>query len=160
MPPAVRRAEPTGPVEDGRAHGAGRGVGHRITRLASGGRQRVAGTYYHCAAIRKVVGRRTIAPVGSRRAGLRTPAHLVRDPGNRYDTDAVAVQVPRGGSAVVIGFLPREVAPRWQPLLLDLERRGRVAECQAVIHRAGAGFQVVLHLAPPEHALLAEEPGG
>lgn len=159
-PPGRDRAQSTPPP----AKSARRGeieAERKITRLASDGRQGVAGEYYHRADIRKFVGRRRIAPVGNWGAGLRTPAYLVRDPRNRHDRNAVMVRLPHDGSTVLAGFLPREVAPRWQPLLRDLEGKGRIAECQASVYRSDDGFQVVLHLSDPEDALFVnDEPDG
>lgn len=54
---------------------------------------------------------------------VRTTASLIAEPSNPHDRNAVAVQV----SGTTIGYLPREDAPAYQPLLLDLQRRGKVA---------------------------------
>ena len=42
------------------------------------------------------------------------------EPSNRYDRNAVAVLVDGG----VVGYLPRELAARWQPAILAAESEG------------------------------------
>lgn len=136
-------------------------VQRRFTRLAGGGRQGVAGEYYHRADIARFVDRRRIASVGDWDAGLYTPAFLAREPKNRYDRNAVAVLLPHDGGTVLAGYLPAEVAPSWQPLLQGFERVGRIPVCAASVYRAGDAFQVVLHLSDPQDAtFLNAEPDG
>lgn len=135
----------------------------KITRLASSGRQAVAGEYYHRDQIAKFVGGRELAVVGDWEAGLMTPAYLHRDPKNRHDKNAVRVSLPHAGSTVLAGYLPSAVAAQWQPLLKRLEAVGRVAECCAAVYadRRGDAYQVVLRLSPPEDAEFANpEPDG
>jgi hypothetical protein len=56
-------------------------------------------------------------------------AHLVPEPDNPYDENAVAVHV----SGARVGHLARAEAARWQPMLLRLTEQGEVAMCEAVI---------------------------
>lgn len=60
---------------------------------------------------------------GTRSEELETTALLIPEPENPHDSNAVAVQV--GGTTV--GYLPREVAPSYQPLLLRLRDHGSTA---------------------------------
>jgi hypothetical protein len=128
----------------------------KITRLSSQGRIGVVGEHYRQAALKRVIGRRSVAPVGSWEAGLRTMAYLVREPTNKHDRNAVMVQVAHDGATEHIGYLSAEIAPQWQPLLRQLESQGRVAECPCYLYRGGNGeYQAVLRAADPHEATLA-----
>jgi collagen type III alpha len=83
----------------------------------------VAGESYHEAEIRSLLP----AVLGDDSQELRLPAALIPEPTNRHDRSAVMVLV--GGKHV--GYLPKEDAPLYQPVLLDLQRRGftPVTEC-------------------------------
>jgi hypothetical protein len=56
-------------------------------------------------------------------------AHLVPEPDNPYDANAVAVHV----DGARVGHLARAEAARWQPILLHLAERSEVATCEAMI---------------------------
>lgn len=80
--------------------------------------QQVVGESHYLPALRRIL------PHGGRwREELELSALLVPEPANRHDPNAVAVRVD--GSTV--GYLPKEVAARYQPMLLDLARRELVA---------------------------------
>lgn len=69
---------------------------------------------------------------GRTEKGAATPrviAELVREPRNRHDRNAVAVQV--GGSTV--GYIPRSAAPRWGPIVEHLWETGFLATAYAEI---------------------------
>ncbi len=75
-------------------------------------------------------------------------AQLVREPTNQYDRDAVMVLI--GGRHV--GYIPKESARRFHPVIDHLHSSGFVATCRA--HLTGGHFDrpnigVVLHLADP-----------
>lgn len=54
-----------------------------------------------------------------------------------------------------MGYLPRQIAPRWQQRLLKMQKLGQTAFCSAMVYRnRDPGFQVVLRLAEPEEAFL------
>lgn len=125
----------------------------KITRLSSQGRQSVVGEHYQQAALRRVVGRRRVAPVGNWDAGLRCTAYLVREPTNKHDRHAVMVQLAHEDSTEHVGYLPAEDAKVWQPLLRRLEAAGRVPECPCLLYRSNDGeYQAVLRLASPDEA--------
>lgn len=53
---------------------------------------------------------------------LETTALLIPEPSNRHDRSAVAVQIDGN----TVGYLPRDIAPSYQPLLLGLANRHSV----------------------------------
>jgi len=59
---------------------------------------------------------------------------LVPEPGNPHDPNAVAVKV--GGEPV--GYLARDDALRWQPVILPLAEAGQAARAEAMIAGRGA----------------------
>lgn len=48
---------------------------------------------------------------------------LVREPSNRHDPDAVVVYI----EASQVGYIPRQEARRWHPVLDELQRAGQPA---------------------------------
>jgi collagen type III alpha len=62
-------------------------------------------------------------------AEVHVPVSLVHDPNNRHDSNAIEVRASSG----VIGFLSRENAARYAPVLASLQRNGRIATTQARI---------------------------
>ena len=124
-------------------------------RLFSRGRQGVAGEYYRAKDLARVVGRRRVAPAGDWDSGLRETALLEREPRNQHDRNAVKVRMAAGHQWLTVGYLPREVAARWQQTLKGLESRGVLASCLARIYKDGngGGHQVVLRLSNPESAV-------
>jgi hypothetical protein len=77
--------------------------------------QQVAGESHYEKQLRKLAGRGT----GERDI----VATLQHDPGNRYDKNAVKVLI----DGEHVGFLPKEDAPAYGPLLAEVARRGGVA---------------------------------
>jgi len=73
-------------------------------------------------------------------------AVLVPDPGNPYDSNAVAVEV----NGELVGFLPRDMARRVQPAIAAFSHAhgGRLVSCPAEIRWHDVGPQVVLLLDP------------
>ncbi|NMM30058.1 MAG: hypothetical protein HHJ10_03160 [Cellulomonas sp.] len=124
-------------------------------RLFSQGRQGVAGEYYRAKDLARVVGRRRVASVGDWESGLRETALLEREPSNKHDRNAVRVRMAVDHQWLTVGYLPREVAVKWQPTLRGLESRGVLATCLAFIYKDGRGngHQVVLCLSDPEAAV-------
>lgn len=62
-------------------------------------------------------------------------ATLVPDPANPHDPNAVAVHV--GGE--LVGYLPRDEAARWQPVILPATEAGHRVQAEAMI--AGRGHE-------------------
>jgi hypothetical protein len=81
-------------------------------------------------------------------------AVLVPDPGNPYDSNAVAVHV----NGQHVGFLPREIARRTQSALAAFSdaHGGRLVSCPAEIRWHDVGPQVLLLLDPTPLKLRAE----
>jgi hypothetical protein len=78
--------------------------------------------------------RRHAGPIGEWGAETSVIVELVREPNNRYDRNAVAVQL--AGS--VVGYLPREEAELVGPMLKSLER-GQPCKARATIRGGSAG---------------------
>jgi|GEM_PF-1728665 len=135
--------------------GSATGPGSRV-RLSSQGRIGAVGEYYRRKEIRALVGKGTrIGQVGDWDNGLPIEVELVPEPHNRHDRNAVALLGVLGSRREVVGYLAREIAPRWQPQLLTLAKERQTAFCPAMVYRDNhGGFQVVLRLAEPENAFL------
>jgi hypothetical protein len=129
--------------------------------------QEVVGERAHLVALRSVVG----SGHRSKGAEHRAVATLVPEPTNRFDPDAVAVYIDEQR----IGYLPREDAQRYRPVLEQICASGRrptVAariwaadyedwdpDQDAMVTRFGAGVQVALdepHLLLPINGAPAE----
>lgn len=110
--------------------GAGLGPKHRLTPFLFDGEELVeaVGESFYQQALRSQCGAR-------RGDAVRFPcrAHLVAQPDNPYDSNAVGVQI--GGH--LVGHLARREAAVWQPLVKQLTEAGYAATCEAMI--AGRG---------------------
>lgn len=129
----------------------------RAIRLASRGRQGVAGEAYYTKHIARVVGRRRVPSAGDWDSGLHVIAYLDRQPTSKHDRNAVRVRMLGGGKLGTVGYLPATVAPAWQPAIRGVEQRGAIASCRAAIYRQHGGRQnyvIVLRLSPPEAAVF------
>ena len=84
------------------------------------------GEFFHKAAYRRILP----TPVPRDGTDISVRAHLVPEPGNRHDPNAVAVSV----DGLTIGYLAKEIAPQYQPMLIDLNQRGREAVVTCHIH--------------------------
>lgn len=104
----------------------------RVVRLAPGRGVRVVGESHRQDALRDAARGRVVAP-GDLDAAIPVTARLVPEPRNPHDSNAVRVDV----DARPVGYLPRDVAPEWQPDLLRLAADGCVAECDAYIMGGG-----------------------
>jgi HIRAN domain/Domain of unknown function (DUF4429) len=82
--------------------------------------QRVAGESHHFRDLAHLAG-----PAASGEREL--TASLQREPGNRYDPNAVKVVI----EGRLVGYLPREDAPAYQVPLQLIEQKGRLATCKA-----------------------------
>ncbi len=91
--------------------------------IAPGGEQHVVGESNYQAALEHAAGGRT--PDGC--ATSLVAAQLVREPRNRYDRNAVRVDI----AGQVVGYLPRADAPRYHQLVTALWEQGVAATCWA-----------------------------
>lgn len=83
-------------------------------------------------------------------------ATLVPEPENKYDRNAVRVDV----EGRTVGYLPREIAGDFQPVLRRLHAAGKVGSCHARIMGGGRrNYGIHLHLAPADRAVCANDPG-
>lgn len=81
---------------------------------------------------------------------LEVTAALIPEPENSWDRKAVRVDVVTGKRTVKVGYLPREVAAKYQPELLALRKQGRLGVCAGRI--AGGDkklYGIYLHLGAP-----------
>lgn len=123
--------------------------------LADGPARKIVGESHYRAAIARQAG-------GRRASGTNVTVYaaLVREPQNRYDENAVAVQI--GGERC--GYLTRAAAKSYGPAVELLAGRGQVGFCRAEI-RGGwrfddgtwADYGVTLHVARPKELLAFVE---
>lgn len=87
---------------------------------------------------------------------LRVVAVLVPEPGNQHDPYAVRVDVDGKGRTETVGYLRRDDARAYQPVLLRLRERGYIGICPGRVTGGGPerSYGVYLHLAGPEALLL------
>lgn len=116
--------------------------------LSGGDWVQVVGEDHHQEALSAICGGRSESG-----HSLPTTAVLVMEPDNPYDSNAIAVLA--GGQPV--GYLGRDDALAYRPILEALEKRGQVGACQAEIRggwdRGGGDtghFGISLDLGPPE----------
>jgi len=88
---------------------------------------------------------RAIAGPGEVR--MDTEAHLIPEPENDYDPNAVRVEI----DGHKVGYLPRDLAPAWGPRLAELADRRRVGGCEAaIVGGADTALGVFLRLPDPQ----------
>jgi hypothetical protein len=126
-------------------------------RVASHGRVPVVGESNYQRALAEAAGGRAAGPDFEDQVPVQ--AVLVPEPDNQYDSNAVRVDI-RGHT---VGYLARETALAYQPVLGWLRRRGELGWCPARI--AGGphldyGYGVYLYLAEPETVIPANQPDG
>lgn len=85
-------------------------------------------------------------------------AALVPEPSNRYDADAVMVQV----EGELVGYLSRGDAMDYGPAVRRFAERGKVIACKAMIAGRGPGSEtknlgIFLHLPDADEALRDAE---
>lgn len=123
-------------------------------RLSTRGRVRVVGESHYQPALRRAAGGRVVTERDLASA-LGVQAELVPEPRNRHDSNAVAVTVDDS----TVGYLSRGIAPGYQRVLLDLERRGQRGWCQGWIMGGGKlSYGIHLHLADPASLVLENAP--
>ncbi|HEX5910612.1 MAG TPA: HIRAN domain-containing protein [Thermoleophilaceae bacterium] len=81
-----------------------------------------------------------------------TEAHLIPEPENEYDPNAVRVEI----DGRKVGYLPRDLAPAWGPRLAELATRRRVGGCEATVVGPAQGTLGVFLRLPDPH----DEPDG
>lgn len=115
-----------------------------VVRLSSNGRICVVGESHYQSALSILAGGRDCRPWEN---AFATSATLVPEPDNPYDDNAVRVDI--GGRTV--GYLGRDDAASYQPVLLDMLPTAAVGSCPAFVCGGGDHFYgVFLSLGPPE----------
>lgn len=103
-------------------------------------RERGGGTHYQPALAQSLVVAAWL------RATSKTPSRrraLIPEPSNSYDDNAVHVEV----NGNTVGYLARDVAEEYQPVLMNLVQQGQLGWCSAPVMDGERG--VVRHLATP-----------
>ncbi len=125
--------------------------------LMSGGTVQVVGESYRQDAIERVAGPRT----SSGASISHVTAQLVREPKNKHDRNAVAVLV--GGEHC--GYIAKEQAPTFGPVVDELKAMGRPATCQADVtggwDQGGddvGSYGLVLNIAYPPRLRTSRDP--
>ena len=82
-------------------------------------------------------------------------AALIPDPRNRFDSNAVSVQV----DGQLVGYLSRGDALDWRPVVQAFAAQGKSLGCEAMIARREQGSEtpnlgIFLHLPAPSDALV------
>lgn len=118
----------------------------RTTLLIGGRLVNVAGESHYQEELREIVG-----PTDESVIAVDTEALLVPEPSNAYDPNAVMVRI----DDKLVGYLPREEAVAYAPMLRELGERGRTGACDARIagrggHSGTSNLGVFLRLPDPE----------
>ena len=79
---------------------------------------------------------------------LETTAALIPEPTNPHDPNAVKVEI----DGKLVGYLPRQAAIDYGPLVKEPAERGRTAVCEAMIAGRGGVLGVFLKLPDLEDA--------
>lgn len=128
---------------------------HKSFGLLVDGRIGVVGESHHQPALKAAARGRTVAE-GDLDNAIPVVATLVPEPENKYDRNAVRVDV----EGRTVGYLPREIAGDFQPVLRRLHAAGKVGSCHARIMGGGRrNYGIHLHLAPADRAVCANDPG-
>ncbi len=119
-------------------------------KLRGGATVEIAGESYRQAELDRICGGKT--PEGHRHQCL---AALMPEPSNPHDENAVAVYI----DSVQVGYLSRDDALWYKPVVARLARKNMLGACDAVIvggwndgHGDEGHYGVKLDLAPPDHA--------
>ena len=105
----------------------------RPTRLYGRELINVAGESHYQDALRELAGDET---------RLEATAALIPEPDNPHDANAVRVEI----DGKKVGYLPRDVAPAYGPLVREPTERGRTAVCDAMVSGRDGIYGVFLKL--------------
>ena len=106
----------------------------RLTFLRGNELVNVAGESHYQEALRALTG-----SDGSEPVRIEAEAVLVPEPENPHDPNAVMVQIRER----LVGYLPRDAAVAYAPMLRSVAERGRTAACEAMIAGRGGGDAVL-----------------
>lgn len=123
----------------------------QMVRLAGDGRVSVVGEANYQPALRAAAGGRSVAP-GDFENAIPVHAVVIPEPSNPYDQNAVRVEVNRN----TVGYLPRDLAEEYQPVLLNLVQQGQLGWCSGRVMDGERGlYGIWLHLASPDRVVCA-----
>lgn len=121
----------------------------RPVPLPGDGRQTVVGERYHRRELRAITrGVHLPKLTGSNwHEAVSMTAQLRPEPTNSHDPNAVRVEI----DGKLVGYIPAQDAPAYQPHLLTLAEAGEIGTCESRLMRGKDGEVVVyLHLGSPE----------
>jgi len=110
----------------------------------------VAGESHYQEALREIAG------TGPGPIRLEATAHLIPEPDNAYDPSAIRVEI----DGHKVGYVPRDLAAAYAPVLAPIMVRGRVPACEALVAgREGPDpvLGVFLRLPPASDDTLRED---
>jgi len=118
--------------------------------LPDDGRLSVVGESHYQAALKIAVGGRT--PGDDLFSHIPATAAMVPEPENPHDANAVRIDIVIDNHLLTVGYLARDVAPRYQRVLLGLRNRGILGTCPARITGGGKNryFGIYLHVVSAE----------
>lgn len=124
-------------------------------RLSAAGRLAVVGESHYQPALNLAADGAAVHGIEN---AVRTWCALVPEPENRYDRHAVRVDCLTSYGAVTVGYLARELARDYQPILRTLPT-GVVGICPGQIMGGGAKFYGIwLSVADPSSLLMTSQP--
>lgn len=128
-----------------------------LVPLPDDGRLAVVGERHYQDALRHVAGGRAFGTAFEEH--LPVTAVLVPEPENRWDENAVRVDVLVGTRSRTVGYLSRSWAEDYQPELLKFQAEGALGTCPARVTGGGEKFYgIYLHVARPEDLRARREP--
>ena len=110
--------------------------GIRPTRLEGRALINVAGESHYQDALHEIAGE------SEGEVRLETTAALIPEPTNPHDPNAIRVEI----DGKLVGYLPREKAVAYGPLVNEPAERGRTAVCEAMVAGRGGVLGVFLKL--------------
>ncbi len=129
------------------------GMAERLTFLRGRRLVNVAGESHYQEALRALTGNDGSEPVRQEVEAVLTP-----EPENRYDPNAVKILI----AGRHVGYLPREDAAAYRPMLERLTERGRRGACEAMVSARGgtpgaSNIGVFLRLPEPDEPSVASD---
>lgn len=83
----------------------------------------------------------------------REPVKIVAEPDNKFDKNALAIHVSRGGEVSHIGYVPRDLAATFAPLLGGEDVIGRIFEINGGFEKwdgSRASYGVIVEFEIPD----------
>lgn len=126
--------------------------------VSSRGRVSVVGESYRREGIAFVVDGRHVPEAGHWDEAISVDAALVPEPANRFDANAVRVDLATPHGWVTAGYISAANAVHYQPMLRSMTERGQLPCAPARICMSSGGtLAVYLHLSAPEKCVMKNE---